>query len=790
MIMRATPIHIVAPALCAIFWPEAARTEELAGGGGGVPAYRQCISTSERDGIARELAALERSFGPPSHAGSGGAPPPLTFFPMAGNLWGDLFTFNNVDLDPTIGPLNILDWDCTDWTYDGHNGNDTLLRSFGEQVIGVPVFAAQDGMVVLTHDGEFDMNTVWAGQVSNLVIIDHGFGRAGYYFHLKQWSVAVSEGEQVRAGQQVGLAASSGVSSAPHLHFEIRDSGYVFEPFAGDCRPGSSGWVDQPPIDRSMYLQDFGIAFQNITQPWPYERPRTGQIALSDPVVRVWFYGTALPVNSGYRVRFRRPDGTIAHQELRSFGNPVFWRWFDWYWTYDVADMHSITGTWHVLLDINGEPMIEAPIEVREERTDDFNRPPEPITVAFDPALPLVGGVQVCRVNTSLTLDDMDYDIVRYEYVWTVDGQEVRHVTTAGQSDVLPHHVVAAGETLECTVTPRDGMAAGPTAQVSAVVGCSHTLDFACDGDVDLTDYAQFFGCVSGPDGSVGAPCAPADADGDGDVDLFDLGTLMRRFNGDCGVRVTEHPVDATVCTGEPVAFHATVDAQDPVYEWRRNGMPVPGATGDTLVIDAVTADLPGEYLAYVVGDCAFDYSRSADLSVHPPPQIVTAPQDASVCIGGAATFSVEADGVPPLQFQWQYNGSDIPGATDATYAIDSISPADLGQYRCVVTDGCGLTVASAAAGLTLPPDPMILTQPIGGTFCIGDTIFLFVVAFDAESFQWFKDGVPIPEATSAFFILSDVTQIDAGAYHVLVGGACTDVASDSVDVFVIDCNP
>ncbi|MCH7794560.1 MAG: immunoglobulin domain-containing protein, partial [Proteobacteria bacterium] len=251
------------------------------------------------------------------------------------------------------------------------------------------------------------------------------------------------------------------------------------------------------------------------------------------------------------------------------------------------------------------------------------------------------------------------------------------------------------------------------------------------------------------------------------------FGTLMWRFNGDCGVRITKHPADATVCTGGPVAFHVVADARNPVYEWRRNGIPIPGATGATLVIDAATVDLAGEYLAYVVGDCAFDYSRSADLAVHPPPRIVTAPRDVSVCIGDAASFSVEADGVPPLQFQWQHNGSDIPGATDSTYAIDAITPADLGQYRCVVTDGCELTVASADAGLSLPPGVMILTQPIGGTFCIGDTLFLFVVADDADSFQWFKDGVSIPGATSPFFVLSPVTRTDAGAYHVLVGGAC-----------------
>ena len=132
---------------------------------------------------------------------------------MGGTLYGDLFINNFADLDPGPG---LLDWDCTGFTYNGHDASDVDLRSFGEQAIGVPVFAALDGTVVATHDGEFDMNVCPGSPCnpnSNYVIIDHGSGRLCYYWHLKQWSVAVSPGEQVVTGQQIGLAASSGNSS-------------------------------------------------------------------------------------------------------------------------------------------------------------------------------------------------------------------------------------------------------------------------------------------------------------------------------------------------------------------------------------------------------------------------------------------------------------------------------------------------------------------------------------------------------------------------------------------------
>src|SRR5947208_354299 len=74
----------------------------------------------------------------PSAAAAASSPQPYPFFPQGGIPWQDLYTFNFVDLDPTSG---IQDFDCTQYTYDGHKGHDSAIRTFREQAIGVPVFA-------------------------------------------------------------------------------------------------------------------------------------------------------------------------------------------------------------------------------------------------------------------------------------------------------------------------------------------------------------------------------------------------------------------------------------------------------------------------------------------------------------------------------------------------------------------------------------------------------------------------------------------------------------------------
>ena len=74
----------------------------------------------------------------------GTSPLPYTFFPLAGVLWQDLYIVNFVDLDPADGA--VKDFACAGQTYDTHTGEDAIIRSFREQAIGVPVFAAdRDG---------------------------------------------------------------------------------------------------------------------------------------------------------------------------------------------------------------------------------------------------------------------------------------------------------------------------------------------------------------------------------------------------------------------------------------------------------------------------------------------------------------------------------------------------------------------------------------------------------------------------------------------------------------------
>lgn len=85
--------------------------------------------------------------------------------------------------------------------------------------MGQPIWAAKEGVVILAG---------WNGGYGNTIIIDHGNGYASLYGH--QSALMVNKGDYVETGQHIGNVGSTGLSTGPHLHFEVRLNGSVIDP--------------------------------------------------------------------------------------------------------------------------------------------------------------------------------------------------------------------------------------------------------------------------------------------------------------------------------------------------------------------------------------------------------------------------------------------------------------------------------------------------------------------------------------------------------------------------------
>jgi len=125
-----------------------------------------------------------------------------------------LFYWFSVTGDPT----SRFVWPSSGYLSQAYWSGHRAIDIAGQ--LGTPVTAAADGTVVqVEHDDEYGIH----------VLLDHGNGYETFYAHLR--GSDVEAGDEVRKQQQIGVVGSTGKSTGPHLHFEIRKDGVHLDPF-------------------------------------------------------------------------------------------------------------------------------------------------------------------------------------------------------------------------------------------------------------------------------------------------------------------------------------------------------------------------------------------------------------------------------------------------------------------------------------------------------------------------------------------------------------------------------
>ncbi|CAM4501718.1 murein hydrolase activator EnvC family protein [Paenibacillus typhae] len=96
-----------------------------------------------------------------------------------------------------------------------HNGVDMAATE------GTDIRAAEDGVVIVAE---------WWGGYGNTVVIDHGNNLWTLYPHIRNNGIKVEKGQIVKRGQKIAEVGSTGNSTGPHLHFEVRKNGKAVNP--------------------------------------------------------------------------------------------------------------------------------------------------------------------------------------------------------------------------------------------------------------------------------------------------------------------------------------------------------------------------------------------------------------------------------------------------------------------------------------------------------------------------------------------------------------------------------
>jgi len=251
---------------------------------------------------------------------------------------------------------------------------------------------------------------------------------------------------------------------------------------------------------------------------------------------------------------------------------------------------------------------------------------------------------------------------------------------------------------------------------------------------------------------------------------------------------ITAQPSGATLLAGTNASFTVIASGTAPLsYQWLKNGVAISGATGATLTLSAITVANTANYSVTVTNAVGTATSTSATLTVLAAPAILTQPANLTVAQGSPASFAVSVSGTAPLSFQWLKYGVALAGATSNVLALSVVTTNDAGNYSVVVTNSVG-SLASSSATLTVLVPPTLVTPPSSATVVAGSNVSFTVTAAGngTLTYQWFKNGVAMPGATTPTLTFAAAAASDAASYTVVVSNAASSVTSSGAVLTVL----
>jgi hypothetical protein len=259
----------------------------------------------------------------------------------------------------------------------------------------------------------------------------------------------------------------------------------------------------------------------------------------------------------------------------------------------------------------------------------------------------------------------------------------------------------------------------------------------------------------------------------------YGRGLWTATIGGGCALpTISSQPASQVICSGANATFTVTATGIALTYQWRKGGVNINSATSATFTITGAAASDAGTYDVIVTNSCGNTTSNPVTLTLNAPATINTQPISQTGCASSTVTFGVSASG-SALTYQWRKGGVNINGATSSNLVLPNLSAADAASYDVVISS-CGGSITSSAATLTVNAATTITSQQSTQSVCAGANASFSVVAVGtgALTYQWKKDGINIPNATSDNYAIASAVLADAGSYTVVVTGSCGSVTS------------
>lgn len=234
-------------------------------------------------------------------------------------------------------------------------------------------------------------------------------------------------------------------------------------------------------------------------------------------------------------------------------------------------------------------------------------------------------------------------------------------------------------------------------------------------------------------------------------------------------------PLNQTNYAGMTTVFRGNALGLNPLtYQWQWNSTNINGATNALLNLVNVQPTNAGNYSLIVSNSFGMTSSSNATLTIIAvAPTIALQPTNQTASAGSNVTFAVAAGPGPvPITYQWQFIGTNIVWATNASLTLTNVQPSNQGIYDVVISNNFGfITSSNAFLVVTGLPPKIVSIQPTNQTMVVGSNYTFTATATGSPplSYQWQFGGTNMDSATNASLALSNVQSTNEGIYTVVV---------------------
>ncbi|WP_165963523.1 T9SS type A sorting domain-containing protein [Hymenobacter radiodurans] len=231
-------------------------------------------------------------------------------------------------------------------------------------------------------------------------------------------------------------------------------------------------------------------------------------------------------------------------------------------------------------------------------------------------------------------------------------------------------------------------------------------------------------------------------------------------------------------CGSSTLTAAVTGGAAPYTYSWT-------GPGGFTSTDPSITVSTGGTYSVIVTNQgltgnsqCSSD-QVSKSISINPVPIVSVA--DVTKCVGENATFQAMPNDAATYSYQWYKNGTIIGGATNSSYTVSTVTATmNNDVYKSVVTNISTQCPGEGSGTLQVNSLPAAAVADVAK--CIGEDATFQATPNDASvySYQWYKNGTIISDATNSSYLVAKANAADGDKYKAVITNKTTGCSAEA----------